>query len=1514
MAIFFIFTLSILRGCHCFNLNATGGTFPQSVVVEATFSYQFVEPEQVITYVGTGSTTGKCNIMGYWHTGNVDPSTWSPSTSVKIRDTNICTDKCTVALCGNSSKRFDRQSRTPLVHFAISDALLSANDYKYFPDLQMFPAVAGAVVPIYNIPEIKNIGGTLILSRYTLSNIFLGNIRMWNDSNIIKENPELSSILSQITAPIKVAVRTDSSGTTSIFTTALSSFDPAGISSPDYSFAKTVTAGERPNWCGPKTDEIQIITTSNCPTSLNSTSKIILMNVIRTDKTLSTISFNCDDTPINIKTAFETVYGTSSILVSRKILNNLNTSYAYTIGYWGPSLTTINWYEPSLISTVGTVSVSISTLQEGSYWNSHFNSSAYFVTTESQSLFINTATNFTFDIINTNTPSLSTYTIDMSIPTTNLFKKIKTAFNTIAPYLITNIKVITSGSIGNQWSEFILSFNTTKPNPSKPKVFRVQTSASTMGKVAISTSLHAKNYPFFYDFNHPQGYGNSGRYTCYKHEHYMKPWDFYTGSGNIGVIAAVLSMPYSIGYSVLQDASQLSIPMASMINKAKIVVQANSNSVAFAVMEKGGNLDSRFNAELSDGTSSTSWPIVGYTYFVIRGNKHIGTCAQRTAIMSFLYNFYYSDTVKQIAARLGFTTLPNFIRDNVVNRLMDVAKCSDGTFALASYRQLKTPLLTVSAIKSTVNTYISAYYNIDPSTSWSMSDKDDSRYIWSTLISNPQKYTGAFTMFSSKTLKTNYFQQVSSNTMITTAFAHVAVIPIYHINAFTAKATGPLRITSDILAGIYIGTIKYWDDPIIQVANSENKKYLPHSRIQIVIRKNPCDVNEIFSRFLGMKSDKFRQVYGLPTSSSNGNNNVYEGNSSLSFHHVLDSNYTIDAKDNQDVDSAVTFRDNAIGYYLQVGTPLANIALYCTDAYCSGSAAISPANAASISNCQLDITNTAINIPSAGVISYDLMSSTASGCYPIIATIDYSTPATTDPTCPLGSSGIAYKRVQFSSWLFSGPTLTQPLKQLYAAGAPETVRALAYKDICDIQCGGRYLGYDYCDYRDCSWKQGDYNQIVSSCDAKKQLRTVTYELKNPDNDCIQNPRTVPPSSVHIDCEHLESNSSLGIACYILGIVGVFICFSILILSILLRNDTRMTKATQPVFVYLFLSGAIALNASIFVYIGPNTSLSCIIQPWITNLAISAMYGPIVMKLNTVDRLNKNPHLSKILTDPKRIFQEVFALLCIDLIILILYTTLETPVSIDVEVEYLNTLNTVTNHICNANMNQKGYIILIVYKAVLFLFGMVKAICTWHVTAEVSEAKQFAVAISVGGISYLIGAFLGFSASSTIIMRCITTFICATASTLLIMLPKFQTPVKSKRLANESSRGGLESRQPSQMCASGNSVRAGSPHGSPSITGRARGNGGIGNDSSNSITYDSGSAKAVSAAAKLFTSNSPKVIIDREDSKCDNTIERVVVNSIHRSSEDQGMAIASRTPSRQVAHICTISEITDIKDT
>jgi len=82
-----------------------------------------------------------------------------------------------------------------------------------------FPTVLGGVVPTYNIPGVLE---ALKFTPETLSGIYLGSIKTWNDSRLKKDNP--SAKLPN--APIVVVHRSDASGTSFVFTDYLSKVSP----------------------------------------------------------------------------------------------------------------------------------------------------------------------------------------------------------------------------------------------------------------------------------------------------------------------------------------------------------------------------------------------------------------------------------------------------------------------------------------------------------------------------------------------------------------------------------------------------------------------------------------------------------------------------------------------------------------------------------------------------------------------------------------------------------------------------------------------------------------------------------------------------------------------------------------------------------------------------------------------------------------------------------------------------------------------------------------------------------------------------------------------------------------------------------------------------------------------------------------------------------------------------------------------------------------------------------------
>jgi phosphate transport system substrate-binding protein len=127
-----------------------------------------------------------------------------------------------------------RQVTAQTVFFGATDGPMTDEQLQAAPGkILHFPTVLGAVVPVYNIP---NVNAELKFSGQALADIFLGKITKWNDPAITKLNPGVNLPATDIT----VAHRSDGSGTTYIFTDFLAKVSPE--------WKTKVGVGQAPNW------------------------------------------------------------------------------------------------------------------------------------------------------------------------------------------------------------------------------------------------------------------------------------------------------------------------------------------------------------------------------------------------------------------------------------------------------------------------------------------------------------------------------------------------------------------------------------------------------------------------------------------------------------------------------------------------------------------------------------------------------------------------------------------------------------------------------------------------------------------------------------------------------------------------------------------------------------------------------------------------------------------------------------------------------------------------------------------------------------------------------------------------------------------------------------------------------------------------------------------------------------------------------------------------------------------
>src|SRR5215212_635399 len=127
-----------------------------------------------------------------------------------------------------------KQLKEQTVDFGASDAPMSDADLKSAPgEILHIPTVLGAVVITYNLEGVKQ---PLRFSSEVLADIFLGRLKKWNDPKIAADNAGVTLPANDLT----VVHRSDSSGTSAVFTDYLSKVSPE--------WKEKVGSGTSPSW------------------------------------------------------------------------------------------------------------------------------------------------------------------------------------------------------------------------------------------------------------------------------------------------------------------------------------------------------------------------------------------------------------------------------------------------------------------------------------------------------------------------------------------------------------------------------------------------------------------------------------------------------------------------------------------------------------------------------------------------------------------------------------------------------------------------------------------------------------------------------------------------------------------------------------------------------------------------------------------------------------------------------------------------------------------------------------------------------------------------------------------------------------------------------------------------------------------------------------------------------------------------------------------------------------------
>lgn len=294
----------------------------------------------------------------------------------------------------------------------------------------------------------------------------------------------------------------------------------------DVSFATTGGTSANPTWCDPVTDEVQIMTVSNCSSTSPGTVHFGLLSPA--DYVLRNVSFACDAVDSVIFLAINSSIGNCPLVLRRNTTDSQ--SYDITIGYLCAK--GVNWVQPILYPSSPTV-VSVRTLQEGSYKNVHYSGTVPAVFNEEQSIFVNRLTTVSFTL-SPNASSAQATGVITSPAGGSISNAIMSSMNAITPNLVLSV---TNSTHGN-YTQYVITFNAAVAFA--PPVWVLNTADPSHAFITVLQT--GGNYPQFKTTVGEEGVDTIGSamYTCYKRELLYVPWNFYSGNLNPGVLGSVI--------------------------------------------------------------------------------------------------------------------------------------------------------------------------------------------------------------------------------------------------------------------------------------------------------------------------------------------------------------------------------------------------------------------------------------------------------------------------------------------------------------------------------------------------------------------------------------------------------------------------------------------------------------------------------------------------------------------------------------------------------------------------------------------------------------------------------------------------------------------------------------------------------------------------------------------------------------------------------------------------------------
>ena len=146
------------------------------------------------------------------------------------------------------------------------------------------------------------------------------------------------------------------------------------------------------------------------------------------------------------------------------------------------------------------------------------------------------------------------------------------------------------------------------------------------------------------------------------------------GLTNRGLSGMILSIRYSLGYLVISDAISMKLGYAYLQNNVGQFVAPTTSTVQSAMVATQSRFQSKMTASLSNPSGNTSYPMAGYTYFIIRMTK-MTNCETAKELVRYTTWFFTNQVAKDYCLKANMVPLPFSLYNHILHNIVYKVTC-----------------------------------------------------------------------------------------------------------------------------------------------------------------------------------------------------------------------------------------------------------------------------------------------------------------------------------------------------------------------------------------------------------------------------------------------------------------------------------------------------------------------------------------------------------------------------------------------------------------------------------------------------------------------------------------------------------------------------------------------------------------------------------------------------------------------------------------------------------------------